>query len=263
LNRYLPLWLGGDSPPDKATRTLTGMLRALQAATESAVGSEVREVYITSLLPVGKRLNDRLLAASSSLGLEYSGKVFSGTTAAAKAQGIFKQCSQQANNATFENSSPEELVLIIDYSHSALTAALAIADCTYEYRRVLFSPELGADADPEAFDRPPTKDFKQQLQQIMTSGRDERDDVLVDSLRRLIAMPVEGVRTREHTRIDHVVLSGNSTGDARFLTLLKEVLGDRYDGLMLDADDKASLDVDPLYAAAGYAAFCSLNGMEI
>jgi len=36
------------------------MLRALQAATESALGSEVREVYITTLLPVGKRLDDRL-----------------------------------------------------------------------------------------------------------------------------------------------------------------------------------------------------------
>jgi hypothetical protein len=33
---------------------------------------------------------------------------------------------------------------------------------------------------------------------------------------------------------------------------------------MLDADNnEASLHVDPLYAAAGYAAFCSLNGIEI
>lgn len=52
-------------------------------------------------------------------------------------------------------------MLVINYSHSALTAALAIADCAYEYRRVLFSPELDADANPDAFDRPPTKDVKQ------------------------------------------------------------------------------------------------------
>jgi hypothetical protein len=244
-------------------RALIAMLRALQAASEAALGSEVSEVYITTVLPVGKRFSDRLRAASASLGLEYSGKVFSGLTAAVKARGIFGSCSPEANNAIAEHSSPEELVLIIDYSHSALTAALAIAGCTYECRRVLFSPELGADAEPDAFDRPPTKDIEQQLQQIMASDRDEKDDVLVDSLRRLIAMPVEGVRTKEHTRIDHVVLSGDSTGDAGFLTLLEEVLGDRYDELMLDADHEASLLVDPLYAAAGYAAFCSLSGMEI
>jgi hypothetical protein len=241
------------------------MLRALKAATESALGSDVHEVYITTLLPVGKRLGDRLSAASSSLGLEFSGEVFSGTTAAAKAQGLFGRCSQQEDgrNATRGHPSPEELVLIIDYSRSALTAALAIADCTYEYRRVLSSPELGADADPEEFGRPPTKDFEQQRQQIMASGRDEKDDVLVDSLRRLIAMPVNGVRTREHTRIDHVVLSGDMTDDARFRALMEEVLGDRYENLIPDAVDKASSDVDPLYAAARYAAFWSLNGIEI
>lgn len=231
MNGYFPLWLGGSSPPDQATRALTAMLRALKAATESALGSDVHEVYITTLLPVGKRLGDRLSAASSSLGLEFSGKVFSGMTAAAKAQGILGRCSQQEDgeDATRGHSSPEELVLVIDYSRSALIAALAIAECTYEYRRVLSSPELGADADPEAFDRPPTKDFEQQRERIMTSDRDEKDDVLVDSLRRLIAMPVEGVRTKEHTRIDRVVLSGDSVGDARFWALIEEVLGDRYD----------------------------------
>jgi len=153
------------------------MLRALQAATESALGTEVREVYITTLLPVGKRLDDRLLAAASVLGLEHSGRVFPGTTAAAKARGIFGQCSLQADDATLENSTLEELVLIVDYSRSALTAALAIADCTYEYRRVLSTPELGADSNPEDFDRPPTKDIEQQLKQIMTSSRDEKYDV--------------------------------------------------------------------------------------
>ena len=60
LNNHLPPWLGGSSPSDHATRALATMLRALQAATESALGSEVREVYITTLLPVGKRLDDRL-----------------------------------------------------------------------------------------------------------------------------------------------------------------------------------------------------------
>lgn len=263
LNDYLPLWLGGSSPPDKATQALTAMLQALKAATESALGSDVDEVYITTLLPVGKRFNDRLATASSSAGLGYSGRVFSETTAAAKAQGIFGQCPQQAGNATLGHSKPEELVLVIDHSRSALTAALAIADCTYEYRRVIFSPELGADSNPEEFDRPPTKDGEGQRQQIMASGRDEKDDVFVDSLRRLIAMPVEGVRTKEHTRIDHVVLSGDSTRDARFLTLLKEALGDRYGDLISNAGGEALGDVDPLYSAAGHAAFCSLNGMEI
>jgi len=85
----------------------------------------------------------------------------------------------------------------------------------------------------------------------------------VDSLRRLIAMPVEGVRTKKHTRIDHVVLSGDSTGDARFRELLREVLGDRYDELIPNGRDEASLEVDPLYAAAEYAAFGSLNGLDI
>jgi hypothetical protein len=265
MNDYFPLWLGGSSPPDEATRALTAMLRALKAATESALGSDVHEVYITTLLPVGKRLRDRLSAASSWLGLEFSGQVFYGMTAAAKAQGIFGRCSQQRDgkNAMREYPGREELVLIIDYSRSALTAALAIADCTYEYRRVLSSPELGADADPEEFDRPPTKNFERQRQQIVASGRDEKDDVFVDALRRLIAMPVGGVRTKEHTRVDRVVLSGDSIDDARFRALLKEVLGDRHNDLMLDAGEKASSDVDPLYAAAGYAAFCSLNGIEI
>jgi len=267
LNNHLPVWLGGSSQPDQATQALTAMLRALKAATESALGSDVHEVYITTLLPVGKRLNDRLLAASSSLGLDYSGQVFSSTTAAAKAQGVFGQCSQQSSdNTTLEHqpsSREEEVVLVIDYSHSALTVALAIADCSYgyEYRRVLSSPELGADANPEAFDRPPAKDFEQQQQQIMASGRDEKYDVFVDSLRRLIAMPVEGVRMKEHTRIDRVVLSGDSTGDARFLALLEEVLGDHYDELI--SGRGASSDVDLLYAAAGYAAYCSLNRMDV
>jgi hypothetical protein len=127
---------------------------------------------------------------------------------------------------------------------------------------VLSLPGLGADSNPEEFDRPPTKDFEQQLQQIVASGRDEKDDMFVDSLRRLIALPVDDVRTKEHTRIDHVVLSGDSTGDARFRELLREVLGDRYDELIPNGRDEASLDVDPLYTAAGYAASCSLNGLE-
>ena len=239
------------------------MLRALQAATESALGSEVGEVYITTPFPVSKRFDNRLLAASSSLGLTHSSQTFSGATAAAKAKGIFNQCSRRADNATLEHSSPEQVVLIIDYSRSALTAALAIADCAYEYRRVLFSTDLGADSNPEAFDRPPTKDSEQQHQQIMSSGRSEKDDVLVDSLRRLTALPVEGVRTKEHTRIDHVVLSGDSTGDPNFLTLLKGILGERYDDLVQDADDKALSDMESLYAAARYAAFASLKGIEI
>lgn len=251
LDNHLPVWLGGPSPPDHATRALTTMLRAPQAAAESALGNEVHEVYITILLPVGKRLNDRLRAATSSLGPRYSGRVFSGTRAAAKARGIFGQCSQQGDNAALGNSELEELVLVIDHCRSTLTAALAIADCTYEYRRVLSSPELGGDADSETSDRPPTKDFEQQLQQIMASGRDEKDDVFVGSLCRLNDMPVEGVRTKEHTRIDHVVLSGDSTRDTRFRELLREVSGNRYDDLTPNRRDEATLEGNPLYAAAG------------
>lgn len=71
LNAYLPLWLGGTSPPDKATQALTAMLGTLKAATEAAIGREVKEVYLTSLLPVGKRLGERLGAASSVVGLDY------------------------------------------------------------------------------------------------------------------------------------------------------------------------------------------------
>lgn len=184
-----------------------------------------------------------------------SGRVFSGTTATAKARGTFGSRSQQTDNATSEHYSPERLVLIINYSHSALTAALAIADCAYEYRRVLFSPELDADANLDAFDRPPTKDVKQQLQQIMSSGRDEEGDIFVGSLRRLTALPVECVKTKEHTRVDYVVLSGDAVEDTQFLTLLEEVLGDRYGDLMLDTGVATSPDVNPLYSAAGYAAF--------
>lgn len=51
--------------------------------------------------------------------------------------------------------------------------------------------------------------------------------------------------------------------DTQFLTLLEEVLGDRYGDLMLDTGVETSSDVDPLYAAAGYAAFRSLIGIEI
>ena len=83
------------------------------------------------------------------------------------------------------------------------------------------------------------------------------------TLRRLTALPVECVKTKEHTRIDHVVLSGDAVEDTQFLTLLEEVLGDRYGDLMLDTGVETSSDVDPLYAAARYAAFCSLNGIEI
>lgn len=46
-------------------------------------------------------------------------------------------------------------------------------------------------------------------------------------------MPVNGVETKEeYTRAGHVVLSGDSTGDARFRELLRGVLGHSYDELI-------------------------------
>lgn len=244
----LPTWLGGYQR-DGATRALTEMLRALKTAAESALEAEIDEVYISTPLPVHQQFNDRLTVASSALGFKQSSDAFWAATVLSK--GSSPGCSYDEQPSG--TPGVKELVLVLDHSHATLTATLGVTTgCLLDARRVLSSKDLGAwglrnldwcESDIEAV-------------------LERRHPMLVDALRRLIALPLETqwLGEQDIMAVDRVVLLGETANDETLHGSLREVFGQRL-GALLEAGgwDSLAMEDEPLYTAAVNAAKCSLN----
>ncbi|KAM0720641.1 hypothetical protein Q7P37_004778 [Cladosporium fusiforme] len=247
----LPPWLGGYRP-DVAAKALTDMVLALKTATESALGTKVSDVYIT----VPYQLDDRhfprrMNYAASSVGLRHAAHTIGTAEAALRAHGLGGGCNLNHDGSSGKLGN-EQLVLLLDHNSDHMTATLAVVDCTYSDRRILSSGEFGA------YDLTGAREWYCDSEE-QEPCRLERHDKLVGALHRLTNSPVKGFGDSNLTQVDHIVIVGDSAGDHRLRDALKETFGDRLDDLMRYAYDKNSRPVDPLYAAAGYAAQSSLN----
>lgn len=254
LYDLLPTWLGGHRP-DRATTALTDMLLALKTATESALETPINEAYLTVPYPAKDRFHTRLNFASTSVGLKKV-HTFETAQAAARAYGAGGGCNLNPDRV-HGLLGKEQSVLVLDHNRAKLTATLAAVDCVYSERRILSTSEFGARglSRPDAWD-----DYGVDELEACRLGRHNK---LVGALHRLTDSPVKGFGDTNLTQIDHIMIVGDSAGDFRLENALKEVHGSRFDGMMRSAYDKYSDLVDPLYAAAEYAAQSSLNNTSI
>jgi hypothetical protein len=263
LYAALPSWLGGDRP-DEASRVLKEMLRALKTATETALDTEIDEVYISTPVLVHQPFEDRLKAASSALGFKQPSDSFWAAEALSTSTSSWCSCVDQPSNVPGDG----EVVLVLDHTDAALTATLGVTNiCDLDARRVLRSTELGAwrlrnlswwEYDSEA--------EKELLLQ-------QRYPMLVDALRRLTAFPLEaefpwredfaGVK-EDFAALDRLILLGETANDEKLHAALGEVFGERLEGLLASGGWNGSMTKhDPLYAAAEYVAKCSLESKKL
>lgn len=256
----LPPWLGGYAP-DVATRALTDMLLCLKMATESALQTKIQQVYITVPVPVDHHFTDRLTAASAAVGIKTPVIPISGPVAAVKAYGLVQECPQHLDEFN-DTTDPEQLILVIDYTRQALIATLTIADCSFKHRRFLFSFEFGARELAYPALGIDSRRATAKEQQLLENERRRSYSNLVDAVRRLTELPVKGVRTEKHTRLDHILIVGDHAEDEKLRSALQEVFGEQLEKL-LHFDGRDYGRVDPVYAAAQYAARSSLNNTSI
>lgn len=236
----LPTWLGGYER-DGATRALTEMLRALKTATESALEAEIDKVYVSTPWPVQEDFNMRLKAAASAVGLKEPSDAFWAPTIVGKGENSLVHCDSQPPVGTGSN----EVVLVLDHSHAALTATLGITtDYLLDARAILSSKNLGAwglrNLARGEYDDDAEKD--KLLQQ--------RYPMLVDALRRLT-----------DSAVDRIVLLGEAADDEKLRHALEEVFGDRLEVLL--GEEGSTKNDDMLYTAAETLARCSLHSSEL
>ena len=136
---------------------------------------------------------------------------------------------------------PQQLVLTVEYSQSALTALLVHEDCgVFEVRRVRHSTELG-------------------LNQLR-KGSDPHIGLkkMESSLRELVKLPMnDGGNGKELNNINNLVLLGESADNSQLHVVLKKVLGEQFGGFADPARQRVINFIDPLFAASrGVALDC-------
>jgi hypothetical protein len=252
----LPTWLGGYRR-DEAGRALTEMLRALKTATESALDAEIDEVYISTPLPVQEGFHARLRAASSALGLKRSSVAFWAPETLSKSTSTDCLCDDQPSEAP----GVKELVLVLDHSHATLTATLgAHTECLLDVHRILRSGKLGA----WGLRNLSWWEYDSKAEKELLLRR--RHSMLVDSLRRMTALPLKGDVPGEENlaAVDRIILLGETADDEKLHNALEEVFGRRLGSLLANGRwDNSTRKYDPLYAAAEHVARCSLGSKRL
>lgn len=257
----LPRWLGGHRQ-DEASRALKEMLRALKTATEAALDTEIDEVHISTPLPVHREFDNRLKAASLSLGFKQPSDAV--WIAEIMSKSVHARCS--CDDRRSESPSVNEVVLVLDHSDATLTASLGTTTdyCVLDARRVLHSTELGAwrlrhlswwEYDGEA------------EKELLLH---QRYPMLVDALRRLTTFPLkedfpgqdllEGFAT-----VDRLILLGETADDEMLHAALGEVFGgERLEALLSGGGWNSSTTREYLsYTASGNVARCSLKWKKL
>lgn len=239
LRDYLPPWLGGI---DARTQPLFWMLKALDTATESYLGTSVSSAEVVLPFPVSISFLKALRAVcfSLSLKLPLSALPPAGIFAA-RVDGIGGKCEVTGSNEATEldvKDDPEQLILTVDYSRAALTALLVVEECgIFEYRGVLHDTSLGADA----------------LSRRSDSSRSD----ITHALRNITSLPLEDGNGAGLKQISELILLGESAGDQRLEDVLKEILGEQSGRLFSSVSDRRTKPIDPLFAASnGVAQDC-------
>lgn len=125
-----------------------------------------------------------------------------------------------------------ESVLILDHSEAELTATLSEMDCvSSDIRRIMASVGFGAREldDPEGWllrlERSSQSEAEKQQR------RQDRHEMLVDALRRLITLPSKGSAS-QNTSIDRLMVVGETSSDMRLKNSLQDVFGERLEVLL-------------------------------
>jgi hypothetical protein len=235
---HFPNWLGGDCNSHNArSRPLSLMLKALKTATESYLDCKLSnvEVIVPFKASEGYLHDLRQAVASVSLQMPLSTQPPTGILAA-RAYAMDGECDDpyylQGRN------DPAQLILTIDYSRAALTALLAHEEChIYETRRVIHDTQLGLDG----------------LHQLDGATA---TDFLETALREITQLPLEDGNGAGLTRINNLVIIGESAGDPRLHDALRRVLGEQFTSVATGKSD-LSPPMDPVFAASrGLAQDC-------
>jgi hypothetical protein len=235
---HLPPWLGGKRPE---SQPLLPMLTALKAAAECHLEATIEDVGIVASFPVTEQYLETIRAACSSMHISMS------TTAAypllagslaAPIYGVGRLCDDP-----YRSGIPNQMILAVDFSRAAVTAALFHEFCgIFEYRRVLHDTDFGLD----------------QLRRDSELGSGLLQEKLEVSLRELVKLPLNDGGNGETVKyLSNLIMLGESAADPQLHNILKKVIGEPYDQLMLTADNGSHAIVNPLFAGSRGAAYDS------
>lgn len=232
LRDHLPPWLGGKpATPDATQAAFQAMLHVLSAAMESYLDVNIHNASIAPPFPIKDSTREHIQAACAELGLQQ--RLHLAPQIATWAYHIPKGNFCPEGGADYR----DELALGVDSSEAALTAKLFVWDFEHgvmDTYRVLHSSELGA-------------------RQLFTIGNwRER---FIDAIHEVTVLPLGDELLPERDYISQLVLFGDSVGDIRSKSALREALSDGS----LNASGTYHLDIaartrDPAYIAATGAA---------
>lgn len=233
LREYLPPWLGGH---DYSHETLSWMLKALKAASESYLEVPVPTAEITTPFPITKPFFDTLRSIAKSLSIQMyqTPAPPGGRLAALFVYGI----GPGVCDDLLMLNEPAQLFLTVEYTRAALTALLVVEECgIYDTVRVLHETDLGADR--------------------LTGPN--RQTKLADALRGFTQLRVEDYwQDLESLKsLSNVVLLGESAADPLLHDVLKDVLSkqqQKTDFLLADAGDRRKRPIDPVFTPSMGAA---------
>ncbi|KAK4635062.1 hypothetical protein CLAFUW4_00082 [Fulvia fulva] len=268
IQRQLPAWLQpavgqlcshlpqswfGDLHLTDTARAFGPMLQTLKTAGESYLGMVdcLHTIGVSLPRPISPQLHGSLQSAASSLSLSLLDPRFSRLPAgvyAASGYGVAAKC----RNFPTDYCDEARLMLAIDYSRAALTAALIHEDVPlYRTLRTFHSETLGGAALDRTCSSPDRRDLD------CTAG-------LRVALTNITKLPAsEDEDAKEITFVQTIVVHGESASDFRLNSVLRDVLSrgdDDDDGgnamEFIVNGGQSSSHVSPLYAAArGIAEF--------
>nr|OQO22847.1 hypothetical protein B0A51_09437 [Rachicladosporium sp. CCFEE 5018] len=226
VREYLPPWLS-DIQPDVRTDVLAPMLAALTAAFVAHTGTNNTDVFVTFAAQPQSEFIPVVAAAAARSGVSMP---FLGSDSpagfVADAYGLSSDpCYSVGAPRVYD---PMQLLLIVNYSRAAISAALRSVWC-------------GTD-----------KDLRTMLNTLLGLGdwSEETHRSLVADLRHFLRPVVANWEGHRLNRIERVVLSGESAHDGRLRSVLREVVEDFLKPAVSGTMEFETKLVDPLFAAA-------------
>ncbi|KAF2428644.1 hypothetical protein EJ08DRAFT_699061 [Tothia fuscella] len=237
LPSWRPSWPGHE---DRSYQSLVPMVKALKTAIESYLEEGISTAEIVTPFPVDEIYHNMVRKTFSAVSLQMPNYALPPAgVLAARAHNIGnKSCTDSIENSVLKDD-PQQLVLTVEFSRSALTALLLHEVCgIYEVRRVLHSTELGLD----------------HLQWGSDHGGGLNN--LENKIKELISLPMDdGGNGEELTFINNLVVFGESADSSQLNRILKKVLGEQFERLTDSAHGNEYARIDPLFAASRGVAY--------
>ncbi|KAB8346062.1 hypothetical protein FH972_023114 [Carpinus fangiana] len=213
---------------------LTAMFKALRSASESALERPVSIVEIAvNCFPHGPRLSTffaEIDAALEDSSMEKLRPPRTNGEMAARAKGIEGYCGDEPGDPC----DPERVVLSVENTRSGLTIIMwTETSGSYDFHRVLHSPELGQDSLDNCERR---------------NANQSCIDELKNSIRTVAKMPLK-FNWGGLERIEAIVLLGEGAVDARLNGILRDILQEQYATEVIDVM-LSSASTDPIFLAS-------------